>query len=350
MTADGRRIAGLAAIAIAARCIVLVICSLTTGSSVEDLARLRDGASFRAYAHAVSLGPGGFREVPSFDRRAFPGYPLLLAATGGHRRPAVAIALGLLASAAAAVVTFLIYRDFRVGLAMALLTPSYLMYSSIVMSEPVFLAIGLAALWLGMRGRAIGSGLLFGVTAWIRPLAAPIGIAWIVARRRRRHELLPGASVLLLVLAIGAFWLFWWSGSLTSSLETYRSDARAYGNASVLTWPFHSLVAAPLQTTVAPWKIAYVWAHVAFVLLGIALLWRCPECETMSLWWLGSNTLAAVCIGGVWGFHEFHRFIVPALPPLFWAWRDFLPRRPLPWIALGLLSIAAAAIGLNEGL
>jgi hypothetical protein len=116
----------------------------------------------------------------------------------------------------------------------------------------------------------------------------------------------------------------------------------------MFTWPFKSLLVTPSTTPVAAWKVVYVGVHVLAVLAGCFWAFRqwrrAPTTgergvAALAGVWLLGNTLYVLSIGSVWGFHDFPRYIVPALPALFWVCRGLLPRRPTLWLALGLLSV-----------
>jgi hypothetical protein len=117
----------------------------------------------------------------------------------------------------------------------------------------------------------------------------------------------------------------------------------------VFDWPFASLIRHSFAPGVALWKIAYIWLHVAAALGALVLLARDAERRISLLVWHGSNVLLVLCVGGVWGFHELHRLLVPSLPPIFWAYRRILPSSSPAWIAIGLVTAAMAAKGLSHG-
>lgn len=339
----------LFAAAIATRLLAVALAVAVGGLNAGDLPWLRDGPSYLAYASAIGDGRSGFERLAEYDRRVFPGYPLLLAAIGADRLPLAGIVLNWLAAGAAAVLAWRLYDDVRIGWAAAVLTPSYVLYSMTLMSEAVVLLTGVAGVYLLARDRAVGAGALLGFAAIARPLAASFGIACLTVRSWRSRSFLLTAAIALASILVTAVWLWWWSGSFLSGVGAYVSEGRAYGDGRMFTWPFQSLVTVPLQERVPAWKIVYVWTHVAVVLGGILLLLRERSSSRLSVVWLASNTLIALCIGGVWGFHEFHRFIIPALPPLFHAWRRFLPRHPAAWIAIACASAAVAAKAVSHG-
>jgi hypothetical protein len=338
----------IAAAAFLIRAFVLLSASSAGHLSIERLAQARDGGSYLRFAEALRT-PNGFASLPSYDRRVFPGYPALLAALRLDAVPLLAMIVNWLAAAAAAALCFVLFDDARIGWAMAVLTPSYVMYSTVLMTEPLILLLGLGALYLGRRERPALAGVALGLAAIVRPLALPLGLAFVAERRKSPRAIVIASVTATMVIAISAAWFVWWSGSLSSGMRVYTNDPRAYGGSHLFTWPFASLWQTSFAPGVATWKIAYIWLHVAAALGALVLLARDARRSMPLLVWHASNMLLVLCIGGIWGFHEFHRLIVPSLPPVFWAYRRVLPSRVPAWIAIALVSAAVAAKGLSHG-
>ncbi len=355
----GRDLIAIAAAAFALRVIVAVAALWRFEMTAPEFAFLRDGDSYIRVAVAVT---GDESVVKPFDWRVFPGYPGLIAAAHllGARADIAALILNWSCAAATAVLSALLFKDRRVGWAMAVLTPSYLMYSTLAMSEPTLMAFITAGLVIAVAGRPLLGGLLLGYAGIIRPVAcfAALGcIVWYALQRRHKHAVIFAAAALAVVLA-GVVGLALWRGSALEGLRLYAADERAYGG-EPLTWPFKSLIFTPLSGKAALWKVLYIYAHVAVVLAGcvVAVLPRLrprePESTVtlhpaMTVPWLWTNTLFCLCIGAHWGFHEFHRFIVPALPPLFVAFKRWLPDKVIYWTVLAVVSAALAVWGVSH--
>ena len=62
--------------------------------------------------------------------------------------------------------------------------------------------------------------------------------------------------------------------------------------------------------------------------------------------WLIGNTIFVLFIGHIWGFYQFHRFILPALPPLLWMYRRWYPRHALTWTLVSGVCLALALVGI----
>ena len=147
---------------------------------------------------------------------------------------------------------------------------------------------------------------------------------------------------------------------LGDALRSYHVQSSEHGpyEGQLLTMPFRSLLTTPLIHDVPLWKTVYTWGCVAFSLLSCFLLLRqwlhASRTKTDSGWlplaapWAIGNTGFTLCLGGIWGFHEFHRFMVPALPALLLAYRNVLPRKPGALLLVASLSVAPALYGMHR--
>jgi hypothetical protein len=338
-------------LAVGVRVLIFVAAVLTRAQSPAVYGSLRDGSSYLAFASAAA-GEVSPQEAGAAHLRVFPGYPLLVAALRLAGVPVLvgALLVSWLAAAVAAALAAAAFRDVRMGWAMALLPPAYLMYSSMVMSESCVLAFCMGALLLSRRGRLVGAGLVSGYAVLVRPMAAFLVLGLLVegyCRREWRRVLVIGGCCALAVAA-GMLGLHVWRGSPVAGLRVYEE----LFNGRIFEFPFVSLVATPWRVPVPGWKIAYVWAHVvvalvaAVVLVVKALGLELDRAEPVVFACWGCGTVAfALCLGDVWGFHAFDRFLLPALPALLLAWRKAFPRRPWAWILLGAVSAALAYVG-----
>jgi hypothetical protein len=360
---SGRELAAIAATALILRIVLCVGALQRYDLSMHDLSHLRDGDSYIRVAAAMR---GDESELKPFDRRVFPGYPGLIALLRslGANQDTAALALNWLAGAAAAVLSAVVFRDRRVGWGMAVLTPSYLMYSTLAMSEPTLMAFIMGGLAAALSGHVLIGGLLLGYAGLIRPVAcfAVVGcMAYAFAGKKPRRAIITGAAALA-VVAAGVLALQAWRGDALEGLRMYASDDRAYGG-EPLTWPFKSLIVTPLAQKTALWKVVYIWAHVAVTLFGCAVaallirgrgrLAKGAACNDAALpwlaWpWLWGNTLFVLCVGAHWGFHEFHRFMTPALPPLLWVLRRWIPSSRIFWAVVAALSLALGIWGVHH--
>lgn len=349
MNGSRRELLAMAVLAVGLRVTLFAVATMLTGATFNDFSRTADGYQYIAYARAW-LGPDAeFAAHPDFGR-FFPGYPLLIAGLHSLGIPVSAAALlpSWLAAGVVAILCALYFGDRRVGWAMAALTPSYVFSGSLICSEVMCLLCSLAGLLLARRDRPVSAGLAFGLGGLFRPVAvfAMLGAvaADLLERRIRRPAVVTAAAGLTVAAGLAA--VQWRFGDALMSLRHY-TGAAAYGD-QLLTWPFRALITIPLTTPVPAWKLGFVAAHVAAALGGCALAvwqWRRaaagPErhLATVAAAWLLANTLYVVCTGGFWGFHDFPRFLVPALPPLFFSYRRILPARLWAWPALGALSV-----------
>ncbi len=345
---DDRSTKQVAAASVIIRAAVLLGAMAWGDLSIDRLAEARDGGSYLRFAAALR-DADGFASLASYDRRVFPGYPAVLSATGLYAIPLVAMIVNWAIAAGVAVLSYRLFEDARVGWAMAVLTPSYVMYSTVIMTEPLMLLLALGALHAGRRDRPLPAGAFLGFAAMVRPFALPIGLAYLAEHRQRPRRIVMASVVATLVIAVCVAAFALWSGSIASGVRVYATEPRAYGGARMFDWPFASLLRLSFGAGVATWKIAYVWLHVAAAFGALVLLLRKTERSLPLVVWHASNLLIVLCVGGVWGFHEFHRLLVPSLPPIMWAYRRLLPQSTIAWVAIAIVSAALAVIGLGHG-
>ncbi|HTG35229.1 MAG TPA: hypothetical protein VLB76_20105 [Thermoanaerobaculia bacterium] len=349
MKTSRRELLAMAVLAVGLRVVLFAVATGLTGTTFSDYARAADGYQYIANARAW-LGPDAeFAAHPLFGR-FFPGYPLLMAGLHLLGIPFAAAALlpSWLAAGAVAVLCALYFKDRRVGWAMAALTPSYVFSGSLICSEVMCLLGSIAGLQLARKDKSLAAGVAFGLGGLFRPVAVfamfgAVAADLLAERRLRRPTILTAAAGLTVAAGLAA--VQWRFGDALMSVRQY-TGAAAYGD-HLTTWPFKALITIPLTSHVPAWKLAFVAAHLIAVLGGCALAVRQwlraagPEryLAAVAGVWLLANTLYVVSIGGFWGFHDFPRFLVPALPPLFFVYRRILPARLWAWPAFGALSV-----------
>ncbi|MFL5616098.1 MAG: hypothetical protein ACJ796_20700 [Gemmatimonadaceae bacterium] len=339
--------------AIVVRGVLFLVAAKLRGWTAADFANLRDGSS---YLHLAEALRGHASALTHFDRRVFVGFPSLIAVMSAFGVPLYAAALGInwVACGLSAALVAILYHDSRLGWAMAFLTPSYLMYSALAMSESTLLLFSVGGLVAFFRDRSMFGGILLGVAGIIRPTACFAVVGAAVARIRQNwRATFMVCAVSGMVVVVSLLLMQLWSGDALQSIKIYSSDSSAYaGHPFAL--PFESLVMTPRRFNVPLWKTAYIWLHVAVTIIGCVLVVldarRCLDPEERALarlnaGWLIGNTAFVLCIGHIWGFQEFHRFILAALPPLLWAYRRFYPQGLLQWSLPAAVSFAMAVIG-----
>ena len=346
---------GVAVIAVVIRVILCTAAVHIRGWSLFHFATLRDGDSYVRMARALLGDSSG---VSLIDRRVFIGYPALIAALGALGVPLHLAALGLnwASAAVSACLTAVLFRDRRLGWAMATLTPSYLLYSTMGMSESTLLAFTLAGLVLVRRRQDVGGGILLGAAGLIRPMACFAALGALFEKSREGWRSLRRVAVAAAsALGAGVVAYQLWSGDALQNVQIYATDQRAYAG-QLFAWPFESLIMTPIRADVALWQVVHIWTYVGLTLLACGILGRDlarsrsrspAELRDLRLSapWLIGNTLFTLCVGHIWGFYQFHRFILVALPPLLWVFRRYYPKRWTGWLLIGAASAAVALVG-----
>lgn len=346
---SSRDLAWIAATALLARAALFAVVSWRTGATPLDYAESGDSAQYLLAARAWLHGSDLLAAFPA-ARRLFPGVPMLTAALLGAGLPPVWAALlpSWLAAAATAALAAWWARDARVGWATAFLPPIYLYASSVISTETLALFFSLLGIVLAARGHNLLGGMSLGWAMLCRPFAlfAALGLlAGKLVERHRRDGLMVVAGIAT-VGAAGLLAVQLWCGDAFMSVRTYD---RLHGG--IVAWPFEYLVGVPFRDAVPLWKVPYVWAHALVALVAVALALRAarrevrPEERAQAVIvavWLTGLVAFSVCIASKWAFHEFPRFMVPALPALFFALRGYLPRSPKIWGPIGAASLLLA--------
>lgn len=346
-----RELAHIGLAALAARIVLVVIGCWLTHSSLHEWALGGDGISYIRYATRIA---GGSTEFTAYDGRVFPGLPAMMAVlySVGVAPWMGGLMIGIGAGAVVPALAARLFRDARVGWLLAIFPPIWLICSAGPATEAPLLALTLGAILIEARsglGASLLAGLLFGLAGTIRPVAcfAVLGLAaWHIVHRRWWAPLVFGA-VALAVVACGLFAVHRWMGDALYGVRYYAEAKEAYGG-DLISWPFKSVIFTPLYSPVAKSKLVYVWLHIALVIGGITrLIWQMRRSQpsmlhVLSVVWLAGNTLFVLCIGDKWGLHALPRFLLPAIPPLIWVFRDYAPRRWWLWLLLGGCSFAIA--------
>lgn len=357
-------LAAMAATAVGLRVGLFVAALWLGGLTVQQFAELRDGDGFIHYAQALA---GDLSSLSEQDKRLFPGLPAATALLSlvGIPPHLGALMIAWIGVGAAAVLSAVLFRSRVVGWAMAVLTPSYVMSSAMISNESGMLAFSAAGLLLSLNGRPLPGGIAFGIAGIFRPVACFATLGYLLAAihsRQYRRAAICGASALA-VVALMTLLLWERFDEPLVTVRAYRQTETAYAQ-GILDWPLRSLIVTPFRQPVPAWKVLYVGLHVAVALTACVLAvrkwwcrkavidgaaWESTSKQPIALWatpWLLGNTAFVLCVGDQWGFHEFHRFLVPALPPLFWALDRWLPRAAWAW---GLVAVASALLA-YEGL
>jgi len=348
-----RELLAMALLAVGLRVALYLIATSLTDTGFREYANAADGYQFIAYAQAWLGDASELAAHPNF-RRLFPGTPALIAllVSLGVPVPAAVIFPSWLASGAVAPLSAIAFRDRRIGWAAATLIPSFVFHGSLVSTEALCLFFSVLGVVQAGRGHGAAGGLAAGLSFGLGGLCRPVAVFAMlgaVAQKMTTGHWRQAAMVTAaagLTVAAGLAAMQWRFGDALMNVRRYQGLFEG----GIFTVPFQSLITTPLTSPVPAWKLAFVGVHVLAVLGGSALVGRellaARDTDRGFAWlaavWLGSNTLYVLCIGDIWGFHDFPRFLIPALPPLFWAWRRILPTRPWVWLAVGALSLALA--------
>lgn len=354
--------------------LLLIAFAHATGSQFAD-PRFSDADSFLKVAASI-IDRSLLTELTFYDTRVFPFWPLcesLLLAIGLSAH-SIQIATLLLTLA-------LPWMYWRSGgrptcaLILALCPPAWLLSSIVPMSEAVYLLLGVTLVlcvvhgrfgWAGVAAGAMIATRPFGI-AWAFPLICAAG--WQSLQSRQWQPLVRtslGCVAGFIPFFATNLWLY---GELfrqvriySAPLDTLNLDPARYqalgqpkGHWGV---PFEHVLMTPWRVTVPLWKTAYVYAHLAALLLllptaikSLAKGWH--DSRSCARWILIAsfvlNSALIVSTGPYWGFHSFDRYFVWGLPGACAAFETFPASRSWRWsLLLVIPSVALAALAIVQ--
>jgi hypothetical protein len=349
--------------ALALRVLILIVGLTGFSGAVVHYLDLGDGLSYVAAARTIMTGA---RDANSWHERAFLGWPLTFALPGaivGYAATALALAAAF--AALVPVVFWNLTRHRAASLALTALTPTWLLHSSLGMSEPAFLLYQLSAIWALCTDHLVLSSMLASAAIAVRPngVFVWIALAFVMWRRRSWSALAAHTTIAAAGLAIvyalnvhlfgdGLRQVHLYSGLPNVSPQAAAAIARLPLSAGHLGLPFVHLLVTPFIVSVPLWKVVFIWAHAVAVVLICAHGARRLAAErgnhlfVMMLIWAVLNTAFVLCTGPYWGFYAFDRYCIWALPAYLYIVRDELPAADLVWTTAAAISVAMVIWGM----
>lgn len=349
LTPSRRDLAFIALAAVAVRFVVLVAMALKAYDFQKvDLgayAYRSDGSAYIDNAKRIN-GEG----VPSaYDSRVFVGFPWLIAMTErlGVTYAAGATALGLILPGLMCAAAAAWLRDARIGWAMAVLPPHFVLDTACVMNESLMILLCVTAM-MTLRQQAawglIGAAALFAAGGMVRPMAcfAVLGALALLLQARRpiRAALLAGATVSVLAVLFLTFKHVHWNP--LDNARAYDTEKLAY-DGQMFTYPFGAFIQDARTRGVLRlsylYKLVYLITALVVLALAARAWWRSRRpLDAWALAWWGSNLAFVLCIGSHWGVDIAQRSLMWAAPAAYWTLRDWLPTRW--WVRLAWAGLA----------
>jgi Gpi18-like mannosyltransferase len=260
------------------------------------------------------------------------------------------VMISMLASLAVCILVHRLYGG-RVAAVFIFIDYQWIMLSVEGGSEPLFMGLLYASFLAARSSRWKIAALLASLSTTVRPVGvfALLGFAAVLTKRRSYRQL---AAITLIGSAIGVLyvvpvWII--LGNPFANFVGYRRHWGPHGWA--LTYPFGALIPSyvsafhEMRWTVFVFSV--VWPMVA--LLGVVAMWL-PQ-NRWRLWMYQSEALFAwmyvlffVTYNDVEVAVSFDRYMLPVLPLLLFAMRDWIPRdRRVLWGAAVLSALLSAA-------
>lgn len=296
----------------------------------------------------------------------FMGYPYAIALISLVFHVPTQFALWLIAVTSSVVSVLLAARLFGATTAgyFALTNFAWLQLSFLGGSEPLAVALGLGALLLFRRDRVFPAALVGSLAVTVRPLMifVLIGIGLVLLFRKRYASFLVALGT---GVVVGFLYMLPLARYFDDPLLTVHSyTMRDYGAAKVVGphghlfgWPFHGIVAGTIVYP-APWTnlvLSFFW--IGLVLVGVGFMlsesFRAyAKSYPAEAIFCGMYLLAVFSYDYlIWARGNFIRFVIPALPFVFFALLRILPKdRRIFWCLSVITPVLAAlsAVGVKN--
>jgi hypothetical protein len=236
--------------------------------SLPQYVSMHDGREYLVYS--TRIDEYNLADLPHETTRLFPGYPLAISGLGRmFGKPLASVAVSVLGALLAVMIFHALFRDFWLSAYFAVFTPSWLLYSSLAMSEGLFLGCSLLGLYLFHQNRDIQAALVLGFATVVRPVGVLLFLAIAVAMFMERdfRALVRFGVVFLVIPLVWAFIskLAW--GTFGKNIATLHSYLERDFDI-----PLRAIIVETLKPQVSLLKKLLVWGHVLLGIGGFILL------------------------------------------------------------------------------
>lgn len=338
---DRKHVFILAMLAILPR-VVLVVGTLGwNGISLPQYVSMHDGREYIIYS--TKINAHNLADLPHETTRLFPGYPAVISVVGQLLgRPLASVAISILGALLAVMLFHALFRDFWLSAYFAVFTPSWLLYSSLAMSEGLFLGCSLLGLYLFQQERDVLGGLVIGFATVVRPVGVFLFLAIaaaILMEREYRALVRFGLAFVVIPLVWGFISKLTWGTFGKSVAALYGYLERDFDI------PLRAVIVETLKPQVSLLKKLLVWGHVVLGIGGFVLLVRGWMRERTGLMlvlivWLGLSLVFYFMISTKFTFDCLDRFLITCLPPIMVGLKRILPRHLAVYALVLLLGLA----------
>ena len=338
---ERKNVVSLAGLVIVPRVVLIVGTLWWSTVSLPQYLSMHDGRDYLIYSSHID--EYNLAELPDKTTRLFPGYPFAISVLARmFGKPLASVAVSVLGVLLAVMIFHALFRDFWLSAYFAVFTPSWLFYSSLAMSEGLFLGCSLLGLYLFHQHRHINAGLVLGFATVVRPVGALLFLAIAIAiliERDFRALVRFGIAFLMIPLVWACISKLTWGmfGKNVATLHTYLERD--------FDIPLRALIVETLRSQVSLLKKLLVWGNVLLGIGGLVLLmWSwARERTTLGLVliiWLGLSLVFYFMLSTHWTFYCLDRYLIACLPPILVGLTRIVPRHPLAYVVILLLDLA----------
>ncbi|MFH0731770.1 MAG: hypothetical protein V2A72_02475 [Candidatus Omnitrophota bacterium] len=342
-------------LAVLPRLLLIVVSLYVFKISFLQYTIARDGSGYIALSNAFSRFD--ILDVKKFDTRLFPGYPFLMSISGKFIDFGVSgVIISIICAFLACYLYFLIFKDKTTTRFFCLLPPAWLMNTTLVMTEGLSMALILGSLYLFFRNKHISALLIAAFGIIVKPVIVFLFAIYLLflAKDKSYKKLIFGICLCLLLLYSYMVFCKYTFGDMLINYNIYR-HAWSYGSSKIFVLPYADIiknifVAGSSFYKIELWKKTYIIFNILFFITGLFFLIRMfkerrDRLSFFSLLWCIVIFIFAGSLGGWSGFHCYDRYILPAMPFLFYSMKDLFPKGNITLFIAFIISIACSLAG-----
>lgn len=322
--------------AIIPRVFLIILTLFIFKPTFSEYVLARDG---KGYLNLLSaFASWNFSTVDSYDARLFPGYPIIISLFGKFIGFGMsAIFVSLLCTFISCYLYFIIFKDKNTAMFFFFLPPAWFLNTSLVGTEALSMAVILGSLYFFVSGRYKSALTIavFGII--VKPVILFLFIIYLFLLIKDRHykTALYGSS--LFIVLCSCYFIFY-KMAFKEMFINYNEYKRTwdYSGEKIFSFPYlgifkNILYSHRLPYQVQLWKKMYILSNFIFFVIALFFVIRLFKVQrdrlsTITLLWCFIIFFFAGSLGGWSGFHCYDRYILPAVPFLFYSTKEIFPK------------------------
>ncbi len=321
------------------RIAIILLTMILFSTGLNQYTNLHDGKEYKIYAKAISKL--NLRTVPSETTRLYPGYPLIIAL---FSKPLGFILSSTLITLICSVISVLLFYEIThhkwLSFYFSIFTPSWLLFSSLAMSEALFICLCLLSLYYFIKSKFTVSFLILSFATIVRPVGILLFLPMLFILIFEKHNSKKVITSIILYVIFPILWLvisrLVWGKFGQNITKYFELD---------FSLPFVSLIRESFSKDVSVMKKLLVWGNiflgcVALIVLIHKYLGKKESFILLMILWLGISLLFYLTLSSRWTFSCIDRFMISCLFPIFVGLERFFPKNKWIFLIVLILSVS----------